>query len=115
MSLQALLQDQPSVLGRSELLQLGLFQDHVLFGRILIAADDGLGFHFAVDRADLVVVDPLPAVGMELIERDRLGGARGRIGLHRHDDQTQPQEAGPTGTAACLDVGWGRRGFGHGR
>ena len=32
MSLQALLQDQPSVLGRSELLQLGLFQDHVLFG-----------------------------------------------------------------------------------
>jgi hypothetical protein len=79
-----LFQHEALFLRRPKLVQFGCFDNHVLTREIFVGSDDGLVRHLAMHRAVLLVTNPLPAVCVELIERDVFAGAHRRIRFDRH-------------------------------
>jgi hypothetical protein len=80
-----LLQDQGLVASRTELVQFFDFDNDMLAGRILVAADDGVCLDQAVSGAVFLVTDAPTAAGMEEVEvRRSRGAAHGGISLDRN-------------------------------
>jgi hypothetical protein len=81
------------------LIELLGFDDHVLAGSVLVAADDGGGVNGTMAGTVLGVAEALAALGMEQVGGGHIAGADGGIGLERDGDEAELQEARPTGSA----------------
>src|SRR5262249_21322682 len=83
---------------RANLVQLfGVDHDELALGE-LVAGDDGVGRDFAVDRASLLILDPVMALGVDLVEMDLAAATGcGGVAFDRDGNETEPEEALPAG------------------
>ena len=82
-----------------QFVDLVVVDNHILSFGMFVAVDDLVVRDLSVDRADLLIANPAVAGGVQLVKMNLAPAAKRRLNrLHRHRNQTQPQETLPART-----------------